>query len=142
LKEPRDLARFSLISDMDWRRAQFDFWPRWLAAAGVPDLELKTNLTFNYSNLMIQAAIDGLGIALGNTMLAGDDLKSGRLVQPFPQTVMLETGYYLIYGKGALRQAKVKAFRDWIMGQMTAFREKSAATATTTKATTTKEGAV
>lgn len=124
LKEPRDLARFTLVSDMDWRRAQFDFWPRWLAAAGVPDLELKTNLTFNYSNLMIQAAIDGLGIALGNFMLAGDDLRSGRLVQPFPQTVLLETGYYLIYGKGALRQAKVKAFRDWIQGQMLAFQAK------------------
>ena len=58
-------------------------------------------------------------------MLAGDDLKSGRLVQPFPQTVVLETGYYLIYGKGALRQAKVKAFRDWILNQMAAFRDKS-----------------
>jgi LysR family glycine cleavage system transcriptional activator len=135
LKEPKDLARFSLISDMDWRRAQFDFWPRWLAAAGVPDLELKTNLTFNYSNLMIQAAIDGLGIALGNTMLAGDDLRSGRLVQPFAQTVVLETGYYLIYGKGALRQAKVKAFRDWIVGQMATFRDKAAAPGKT------KEGA-
>lgn len=124
LKEPRDLVRFSLISDADWRRAQFDFWPRWLAAVGVPDLELKTNLSFNYSNLMIQAAIDGLGIALGNTMLAGDDLRTGRLVKPFPQTVLLETGYYLIYGKGGLRQAKVKAFRDWILAQMSAFQTK------------------
>jgi LysR family glycine cleavage system transcriptional activator len=123
LREPRDLGRFSLISDMDWRRAEFDFWPRWLAVAGVPDLELKTNLAFNYSNLMIQAAIDGLGIALGNTMLAGDDLRSGRLVQPFSQTVRLETGYYVIYGKGGLRQAKIRAFRDWVLGQISAFRE-------------------
>ena len=123
LKEPRDLARFSLISDLDWRHAQFDFWPSWLAAAGVPDLEMKTNLTFNYSNLMIQAAIDGLGVALSNYMLAGDDLRNGRLVQPFQQTAMLETGYYLIHGKGALRQAKVSAFRDWMLGQMAAFQE-------------------
>jgi len=40
--------------------------------------------------------------------------------------VLLETGYYLIYGKGALRQAKVKAFRDWILGQMSAFQAKQA----------------
>ena len=38
--------------------------------------------------------------------------------------MQLETGYYLIYGKGALRQAKVKAFRDWILGQMSTFRDK------------------
>ncbi|MBL8708973.1 MAG: transcriptional regulator GcvA [Rhodospirillaceae bacterium] len=127
LREPKDLVGFKLISDMDWRRAHFDFWPRWLSEAGVPGLELKTNLTFNYSNLMIQAAIDGLGVALGNTMLAGDDIKSGRLVQPFQQTVKLDTGYYLIYGKGALRQTKVKAFRDWIVAQIEEFQRKEAA---------------
>lgn len=122
LKTPADLVHFNLISDTDWRRAQFDFWPRWLTAAGAPTLELKTSLTFNYSNLMIQAAIDGLGVALGNTMLAGDDLKKGHLVRPFRESVVLDTGYYLIYGKGGMKQAKVKAFRDWVFAQMTAFR--------------------
>lgn len=122
LKTPQDLVNFKLISDLDWRRAQFDFWPRWLSAAGTPTLELKTNLTFNYSNLMIQAAIDGLGVALGNFMLAGDDLKKGHLVRPFRESVTLDTGYYLIYGKGGLKQAKVKAFRDWVFAQMAAFQ--------------------
>lgn len=122
LKTPADLVHFNLISDTDWRRAQFDFWPRWLTAAGAPTLELKTRLTFNYTNLLIQAAIDGLGVGLGNMMLAGDDLRKGHLVRPFRESVVLDTGYYVIYGKGGLKQAKVKAFRDWVFAQMTAFR--------------------
>lgn len=120
-QSPRDLTRFSLISDNDWRRAQFDFWPIWLAAAGIADLELRTGLKFNYSNLMLQAAMDGLGVALGNTMLAGDDLKAGRLVRLFDLSVKLETGYYIVYGKGALKQPKIKAFRDWLLDQIRAF---------------------
>ena len=71
---------------------------------------------------MIQAAIDGLGIGLGNMMLAGDHLRKGHLVRPFRESVVLDTGYYVIYGKGGMKQAKVKAFRDWVFAQMTAFR--------------------
>jgi LysR family glycine cleavage system transcriptional activator len=123
LKEPRDLANFTLISDTTWQAAQFDFWQQWLEHAGVTGLELKSGgFSFNYSNLLIQAAVDGLGVALGNTMLASDDLKAGRLVKPFDISVPLDTGYYVVYVRDALKRPKIKAFRDWVMDQVAPFR--------------------
>jgi LysR family glycine cleavage system transcriptional activator len=123
LKEPRDLANFNLISDTTWQAAQFDFWQQWLEHAGVTGLELKSGgFSFNYSNLLIQAAVDGLGVALGNTMLASDDLRAGRLVKPFDISVPLDTGYYVVYVRDALKRPKIRAFRDWVMDQVAPFR--------------------
>jgi LysR family glycine cleavage system transcriptional activator len=123
LKEPRDLAHFTLLSDTTWQAAQFDFWQQWLEHAGVTGLELKGGgFSFNYSNLLIQAAIDGLGVALGNTMLASDDLRAGRLVKPFDISVPLDTGYYVVYVRDALKRPKIRAFRDWVMEQVAPFR--------------------
>ncbi|MDQ7249315.1 transcriptional regulator GcvA [Dongia sedimenti] len=123
LKEPRDLANFNLLSDTTWQAAQFDFWQQWLEHAGVTGLELKGGgFSFNYSNLLIQAAVDGLGVALGNTMLASDDLRAGRLVKPFDISVPLDTGYYVVYVRDALKRPKIRAFRDWVMDQVAPFR--------------------
>jgi LysR family glycine cleavage system transcriptional activator len=123
LKEPRDLAHFTLLSDSTWQAAQFDFWQQWLEHAGVTGLELKGGgFSFNYSNLLIQAAVDGLGVALGNTMLASDDLRAGRLVKPFDISVPLDTGYYVVYVRDALKRPKIRAFRDWVMDQVAPFR--------------------
>ena len=122
LKEPRDLAHFNLISDSTWQQAQFDFWNQWLEHAGVTGLELRRGFSFNYSNLMLQAAVDGLGIALANTMLTGDDLRAGRLVKPFDLSVPLDTAYYVVYSKEALKRPKIRAFRDWLMDQIAPLR--------------------
>ena len=55
--------------------------------------KFKSNLSLNFSNLLIQAAIDGLGIAMGNVINAGDDLRHGRLIKPIDFTVKTDTGY-------------------------------------------------
>ena len=70
------------------------------------------------TNLMIDAVIAGLGVGLGNTMLAGADLEAGRLVKPFELSLKLETGYFLVYWPGALKRPKIKAFRDWMIDQV------------------------
>ena len=75
-------------------------------------------MTFTASNLLIDAVIAGLGVGLGNTMLAAADIKAGRLVKPFELSLKLETGYYLVYGPGALKRPKIKAFRDWMFDHM------------------------
>ena len=75
-------------------------------------------MTFTATNLMIDAVIAGLGVGLGNTMLAGADLEAGRLVKPFELSLKLETGYFLVYWPGALKRPKIKAFRDWMIDQV------------------------
>ena len=62
-----------------------------------------------------QAAIDGLGVALGRHALVAPDLKAGRLVVPFDFKMATELAYYLVYPPDAIRRRKIKAFRDWLM---------------------------
>jgi len=118
LREPRDIANFPLLSDSDWRPAEYEFWHQWFELAEISELGLKPDMTFNATNLMIDAVIAGLGVGLGNTMLAGADLAAGRLVKPFELSLKLETGYFLVYWPGALKRPKIKAFRDWMVDQV------------------------
>jgi len=117
IRDPRDVLQYPLLTDSDWMRSGYDEWSDWLKGAGFPEAKIKSNLSLNYSNLLIQAAIDGLGIAIGNVINAGDDLRHGRLIKPIDYTVQTDTGYWIVYTKGALKQPKVKAFRDWLMEQ-------------------------
>jgi len=119
LQKPEDLANHTLLIDYDWRE---DAWAAWLTAAGVGQIRPNRTLAFNYSNLMIQAAIDGLGVALSPGTLVSDDLAAGRLIRPFKTILSTDYGYYLVAPAGAFERPKLAAFRDWIR------REAAAAT--------------
>ena len=69
-------------------------WPDWLFAAGAPDLEPVASLTLDHFYSTLQAALDGLGVAMGPTALVADDLATGRLVAPFPSVTLPSRGYH------------------------------------------------
>jgi len=114
LASPADLRHHTLIGDYDWR---FDFWQLWFEAAGVGGLDATPTLSFNYSTLVLQAAIDGLGVALSQHVLAGDDLAAGRLVRLFDVTLPTDYAYYLVLPEGTQRRPKISAFRDWLLAE-------------------------
>ena len=72
-------------------------------------------VTFDNSLVAYQAAMDGLGIALGRNALVAPDLKAGRLVVPFDFKMSTELAYYMVYPPEAIRRRKIKAFRDWLL---------------------------
>lgn len=92
-------------------------WSDWLAAMGaVHDLSSRTHMTFSSSVLTWQAALDGLGVAIGQTMLLKSELASGRLVRPFNQPLRrADKGHYLVRPVLQRYSRKVEIFRDWIM---------------------------
>ena len=112
LKTVADLCHHTLISDYDWR---VDFWQLWLEAAGMTRFVAKHTLSFNYSNLMLQAAIDGLGVALSQNALAGDDLAAGRLVRLFDYTLPTDFAFYVVVPEGMAHRPKIAAFRNWLL---------------------------
>jgi LysR family transcriptional regulator, glycine cleavage system transcriptional activator len=69
-------------------------WHDWLALAGCPDLRPAATLTLDHFYLAIQAAVDGLGVAMGPTALISDDVAAGRLVMPFPELSLPARTYF------------------------------------------------
>jgi len=117
LATPADLLKHTLMHDSDWPDSM---WTRWLSVAGVKTESAKSSLSFNYSNLMIQAAIDGLGVALAQEALVRDDLASGRLVRPFDIDMPSDYANYVVTPEATADRPKVKAFRDWLLAEIAA----------------------
>lgn len=110
LHAPKDLRNFTLIHDdltEDWRM--------WLQAAGVADINYKRGPGYTHSNLVIQSAINGDGVALGRGLLVADALKSGLLVRPFSLALPGSYRYYIVTTETNAERPKVRAFSDWLM---------------------------
>jgi LysR family glycine cleavage system transcriptional activator len=115
LREPSDLAAMTLLHD-ELR----ENWGMWLAAAGVPEIDALRGPGFDDSGLLIQAAVEGLGVALARSALVEDDLADGRLVKPFGIGLPAASDYYLVHPAGAETLPKVRAFRDWLLAEAAA----------------------
>ncbi len=112
LKDPADLARTTLLHD-ELR----EDWTMWLRAAGVTAVDATRGPGFDDSGLLIQAAIEGLGVALGRSVLVKGDLDAGRLVRPFATSLPGGSAYALVYPPELENAPKVKAFREWLLAE-------------------------
>jgi LysR family transcriptional regulator, glycine cleavage system transcriptional activator len=110
LKRPSDLKGSSLL-----RVAHSpDDWPLWLKAASVSRVSAR-GTEFQFYGQALQAAVDGLGIAMGIRPYINDDLAAGRLVAPFAQSVPKGMRWYLVYRGFRTEQRDFAAFRRWII---------------------------
>ncbi|WP_458095779.1 LysR substrate-binding domain-containing protein [Roseomonas sp. WA12] len=91
-------------------------WPRWLAGAGLPALR-PAGPVFEFYGQALQAAADGIGIALGLRPYIDDDLRAGRLVAPFVLPVPKGRGWHLVFRERRRAEPGFVAFRDWLLRQ-------------------------
>jgi len=99
LQTPQQLAALPLLHDEDDRE-----WGHWFSDAGVEaehTADINRGPVFIDASMMIQAAVDGLGVALARTSLVAGELESGRLIRVFDRVLMSyrEYAYYLEYPK-------------------------------------------
>ncbi|MBE9609682.1 transcriptional regulator GcvA [Chitinilyticum piscinae] len=113
IREPADLARHTLLI-ADTRPAA---WPRWLTLAGIPDLKPAATLEFDHFYLALQAAIDGLGIALGPLPMMQQELDNGALCAPLASPVAPVRGYCWIVPRNLMEDPAVSAFCSWLEAQ-------------------------
>jgi len=77
------------------------------------------SIGFADSSLLLKAAIEGQGVALGQSSLVKDLIKQGQLVAPFAQSPAqaLKTGfsYYLVYPPELEDRKDLAVFRDWLV---------------------------
>jgi len=113
LKCPEDLRDHVLLHTSN---ANSDDWRLWLTAAGLPaDLSKQPGVTFDLIFMTIQAAIDGIGVAMGRTSYVQDDIAKGRLVAPFKIALPADAGFYLVSPQARADSPKLSAFRDWLV---------------------------
>jgi LysR family glycine cleavage system transcriptional activator len=112
LRHVEQLFDETLLS-LDDGRAELLDWPRWFAGVGVAGVPRRRMLTFNSHPLLMQAAVEGQGVALGWSLLTDDLLASGKLVRPLDAVLHTNKGYYLV---AAEREGKreISAFRIWL----------------------------
>jgi len=113
LKHPHDLATQTLLH----ARLRPDDWAVWLAAAGVGDLVTEHENTFQTRNFAIQAAVDGIGVAIVDPSLVSGELEEGKLVMPFSQTLANESAYYFVYPKESASLPRIQLFKSWLLQQ-------------------------
>ena len=110
LSDIRNLRYYALLHD-----ANYECWRDWLLLAGVDDVDARRGTVIDDTNVLIQAAMDGQGIALGSTTFVEDLLESGRLVKPFDVTLVNEFAYYVVYPESHMKNPAVRAFKDWLL---------------------------
>ena len=108
-----DLARHTLLHVTSMPR----LWRDWLSEAGDGELEPAGSLTFDHFYLTIQAALDGLGVAMGPTALVADDLAAGRLVAPFPDVSLPARSYFAYLPEAQQADPSSVKFCDWLAQQ-------------------------
>ncbi len=99
VRQPGDLERLTLIHDLSMDgHAGFPTWDMWFRAADIAGVATSRGLKINNSAAVLQAAIDGRGVALARSVMAGDDLAAGRLVRLFSDIHFdSELAYYIVY---------------------------------------------
>jgi LysR family glycine cleavage system transcriptional activator len=119
LRTPDDMREHTFLHTSSLPR----LWPDWLARARMPALRPAATLTFDHFYLTLQAAIDGIGIAMGPTALVADDLAAGRLVAPFAGPRLPSRSYCTYVADGKSDDELVVLFRSWLeregMGSLT-----------------------
>src|ERR1700716_2909468 len=113
---PGDLADHVLPCNSAGTNAD---WRPWLTAAGLPaSLSKQPGVTFDLVYMTVQAAIDGIGVAMGRTSYVEADIAKGRLVVPFKITLPADAGFYLVSPEARADSPKLAAFRQWLIASV------------------------
>lgn len=98
-------------------------WAMWLATAGVDDVDANRGIYFSQGEMVIEAAMEGQGIALAGSVMAAGAIQSGRLVQPFETRLPVRLSFHFVTTRQKSRSSKVGAFRQWVLDESAYLRE-------------------
>ncbi|MEN5297684.1 LysR substrate-binding domain-containing protein [Brucella sp. TWI559] len=114
IREPSDLLRLRAVDPND------PWWKIWYKAAGIENPAIKGNSFSRYGaqHLEGRAAAAGQGVGILTPAFHAAELASGQLIQPFDLLCDDGQAYWLVYPKARKNMPKIRAFREWIMGEL------------------------
>lgn len=120
LRSFNDLRRHTLLHDTDAHpRQAWMSWPAWFAREGLPPAAASSGLFFNDSMVILSAAIDGQGVALGRGPMVHEHLARGRLVRVLEREWPAEWSYWAVAPQSHMRRPAVRDFVEWLKAQAT-----------------------
>jgi LysR family glycine cleavage system transcriptional activator len=113
LEAPEDLAHHTMIHVI----GEPENWRMWLQAAGATAVTARHGLQFDLHMMSAQAAISGIGVALGLSPVVADALADGRLVAPFATRIPARDAHFVVTPEDAADRAEAQAFRTWLIAE-------------------------
>ena len=118
---PSDLKNHHLLhlntlawaSDADWPD-----WQMWLLAAGEKNVDTKSGAIFDQQEMLVEAALDGQGIALVGSVTVAEDLRKGRLVKPFDVVLPQQFSYYFVTSPAKAQLPNIVKVREWVFNEI------------------------
>lgn len=111
--DPVAIQTFTLLHSL----ARPDVWHEWLGAAGYPQIRALSGLRFETSVMAFDAAVSGMGLAMGIRMLIEEELRSGMLAAPFAYVHTSNRRYYVIWPKGRVQRGAFRSFLEWVVDE-------------------------
>ena len=104
---------------MPWLGAARDTeWRYWFDCRGFNDVDSDRGHYFNRTDMAMEAAAAGVGVAMARGALVAEAFAQGRLISPYAP-LDADTGYYLLRGAGEQQRGAVGIFMQWLLGQCT-----------------------
>ncbi len=117
LKAPQDLRQHCLLHMDGGPGSQLLEWPPWLRAMNLEGLKPASVLHFSMYDQMIQAVVNGQGVALGRLPLLNDLIAQRKLVTPFKSSVVSPRSYYLLQSDASRKKPEVREFLAWLVAE-------------------------
>ena len=111
---PAGLDGWPLLYDLGWDAD----WSYWFARQGEPTPDLSRASGFRLYSMLIQAAVHGIGAAIGRPMLIARELEDRTLVRVFDQQVKAPERWCLITTAASRQRPEVQAFREWVLEEV------------------------
>ena len=118
LRTPADLRFHTLLHDDTVAESSArPSWSDWLEAAGAGEVDGQRGPHFSDASLALEAAIEGVGVALAIKPLLCAEIEAGRLVVPFDLAMPASWAYYLVAHESIADATTVSAFREWLLAE-------------------------
>jgi DNA-binding transcriptional LysR family regulator len=101
-------------------------WNHWFRTNGIePPPSIETGLRVDTIQMALDAAIRGLGVALGRRPMVDDDIDSGRLVTLADREIPSGNGYWLVTPQAEFQKPEVKQFKRWLLSELAVVSDES-----------------
>ncbi|MEP2640028.1 LysR substrate-binding domain-containing protein [Roseobacter sp.] len=117
IEAPQDLNKHVILQDGQPASEHLSNWEFWAKEVDVKLPAPRRKQIYGQANMVIQAAINGSGVAMGRCPLVVDALDAGQLVCPFPQTAESQFSYWFVCTHGNANAKFIKTFRTWLHAQ-------------------------